>query len=141
MGRRIIGFLVFLLVIVSCDPTDLRLLVESKVDTAEKEVPPMVTGVTPEDNEIGVGLRPEIVIDFNKAMNPDTINAATIFLRYQSTIIDTTITPSDDLYTVTLTLDADLAPLTEYVLTISADVADIYGKTLGSDYVTRFRTM
>ena len=123
-----------------CDQTDLRLFVETTVDTAEEAVPLMVTYVTPEDGEIGVALRPEIIIDFNKAMNPDTINATTLILSTGSTTIDTTITMGDDLYTVTLTLESDLEPLTEYVLTISADVADIYGNNLAGEYITRFRT-
>jgi hypothetical protein len=147
VGRRINNILIPVLVLVgcslifgSCDQTDLGLFIEALVDTAEEDIPPMVSYVTPEDGEIGVGLRPKIIIDFNKSMDPDTINATTIILSEGSTLITVQFTMSEDLYTTTLTLESDLELLTEYVLTISADVADVYGNTLGSDYVTSFRT-
>jgi hypothetical protein len=43
-------------------------------------------------------------------------------------------------WTLRLTFDEDLEPLTEYTVVAAADLQDIYGQTLGEDYAFSFTT-
>lgn len=108
---------------------------------------PQIQGVYPIDGATGVPLNATVQATFNKSMDEASINASTFTLS----VVGVGATPSIKAVegsvsyvaatrTAVLTPATDLSGFTFYTATVSGDVQDTSGNTMGEDYTWQFRT-
>lgn len=101
---------------------------------------PRVRTTFPTDGSIQVSPSARLIIYFSESMDSDFINIATIKLFAESTQVTAiTVTP----YTssqVVIYPSSNLSLQTKYTVTVSKDVKDYTGNTLGTDYSFSFTT-
>jgi hypothetical protein len=100
---------------------------------------PAVSLADPGDSETGVARNRKLSATFSEAMNPQTINDATVTLTAPGAV-DVAGTVSYLGTTVTFTPDAPLAANTTYTATITTGAKDLAGNALAADYVWTFET-
>jgi methionine-rich copper-binding protein CopC len=109
------------------------------------EAPLSVVSVTPADGSTGVAINSAITVQFDNAMNADTLGTGTLVLQDSAgNTIATSVSYDADTDTATITPSAVLANSTTYTLTVEggADgVADTGGDTLSSDFTASFTTV
>ena len=93
-------------------------------------VQPVVTSITPNNNATGVATTSTIQIQFNKVMNPLTINGSTITVTNGSTQITGTVTVDAAETVATFTPSAPLATTTVYSVAITSGITDLEGEAL-----------
>lgn len=103
---------------------------------------PTVSSTSPADGATGVAINTKITATFSEAMDSSTITAAT---RFTMTGPGTTPVSGTVAYDVpsniaTFTPTSNLAPDTEFTVTITTGVEDLAGIALASDFVWTFTT-
>jgi hypothetical protein len=107
---------------------------------------PAVTSVTPAAGATGVSRSSTVTISFDRAMDPTTLNASTIFLTGPSgNVVPATLSYNASTDTVTLTPNAPLSAFTTYMVTVHGGssgprVRDQFGNYLSADYLWSFTT-
>ncbi len=94
---------------------------------------PKVVSVKPENSSINVPIDPQIEIEFDKDMDPNTITSTNLFLVGVNSMVQYSgkvarITPSP------------LAPNKEYIVKVSQNVKDLSGNMLLEEYTSTFTT-
>jgi len=100
---------------------------------------PIISTTFPTDGSTNASPNVRPIIYFSESMDPDFINIATIKLFAGSTQITITVNP----YTssqVIISPSSSLSVQTTYTVTVSKDVRDYTGNTLGTDYSFSFTT-
>jgi hypothetical protein len=107
---------------------------------------PAVTSVTPAAGATNVSRSSAITITFDRAMDPTTLNASTIFLQDSSgNVVPATLSYNASTNTVTLTPSSPLNAVTTYTMTVHGGnsgprVRDQFGNFLAADYTWSFTT-
>lgn len=103
--------------------------------------PPVVILNTPENDAVGVPINRKPTATFSEAMNQLSITTATFYVTGPSaTPISGEVAYTGTTATFTPTSPADLAPNTEYTVTITTGASDLAGNALASNYVWSFTT-
>lgn len=99
---------------------------------------PTITGVTPADGAINVGVNSQVRVAFSEPMDGSTLTAATFFISDGTADIAGTIeyTDSTALFQPASSLHTD----TTYTVTVTAAVRDQDGLALTQDYLWSFTT-
>jgi hypothetical protein len=97
---------------------------------------PIVSTVTPSDGEIHVAVGSGIVGNFNEAMMPSSINAASFNVMQGFLHISGTVSYADG--TATFMPTHALSPLNDYTATITTGARDLAGNPLAEDMVWSF---
>jgi hypothetical protein len=107
--------------------------------------PPAVTSRSPADGAINVSLDAKMTVTFGEAMDPASVNGATVFLiPPPSGTVPATISYDAASGVATLDPTAPLAPGLTYTAVVKGDnagVKDLAGNALASDVVWTFRTI
>lgn len=105
------------------------------------DTPPSVFAVSPANGEKGVSPLPSVQITFTENMDAATINATNITLKATSTsaAVPGTVIYNASTRTATFTPSVLLAPVGEYMVTVSA-VKDSAGNSLASPFSSTFTT-
>jgi hypothetical protein len=108
---------------------------------------PRVQGVYPMDGSTDVPLNATVQATFNKSMDPSSISASTFTLSAAGPLaspsikaVEGTVTYVAATRTAVLTPAANLGEFTFYTATVSGEVKDTSGNTMGEDYTWQFRT-
>ena len=101
---------------------------------------PTITGRTPAPGATGVPASSNVTVGFDEPMNPTTVTTSTVTLRAQGAGSDVPATVTYAGTTATLDPIADLAPSTQYTVTVAATVADTSGNQLGTADTWTFTT-
>ncbi|HPV40462.1 MAG TPA: Ig-like domain-containing protein [Spirochaetota bacterium] len=99
---------------------------------------PHITSTIPANNASNVPINSALVVIFNRAMDPATINQTTFYVSDSTGPIPGTV-----IYTgtsATFTPSAFFSPNTTYTATVTAAAADLDGKTLPANHTWRFST-
>lgn len=100
--------------------------------------PPTVTSESPVNGAIDVARNSAISVDFSEALNPATVNTASFILTSASGVVAGNVTYNG--------ISASFTPLvalqdsTLYTATLTANIADLAGNTLTSNYAWSFTT-
>ncbi|MFI3199795.1 MAG: Ig-like domain-containing protein, partial [Methylococcaceae bacterium] len=105
--------------------------------TGGDTTPPTLDSITPTDGAMDVGSNNPIVLTFSKSLNQSTVNASTIGLFVNGSIVRPSISYSGDSRTVTLTTNLAASSLVTVLLT--NDIKDLSGNRL-TDTVKVFTT-
>jgi len=110
-----------------------------KKDTFKEEAGlcPLVVATDPENNQTGVALNQEIIITFNKEMDPTTISNKSITLEGPAEIVGTV---SYSGITATFTPGAPLATSTTFTGRVKTSVKDVQGNALQEEFSWTFST-
>jgi hypothetical protein len=100
-------------------------------------IPPVVSGIYLISNPDGAATNTSIGALFSEAMDPFTINTASIMLTQDSTPVSGTVSYSG--YTGTFNPDSDLLENTFYTITITTEVADISGNHMAEIFTLTFK--
>lgn len=105
----------------------------------EKDVtPPTVTSVDPASNSVGISLGRSVVVNFNEAMNINTISTSTFTFKKGAVLIPGIVSYSGQ--KATFVPDVRLEAKSVYTATITTGVTDSSGNALAADYVWNFTT-
>lgn len=99
---------------------------------------PVVSSTSPIDVATGVALNQMITINFNKEMNPETIDESSILLTAAGAPVSGTVNYSGT--TATFTPASILAANTVYTGRVKTSVKDEAGNALQTDYIWTFTT-
>jgi PKD repeat protein len=100
------------------------------VNLALSHTSAIVTGTIPAANAVNVALDSSIVIDFSKPIDPASISPASVILRVGTTDVAASRVLSANRRRLTVTPAAPLLGLTNYSLSLSADVRDAAANAL-----------
>ena len=107
---------------------------------SEDTDPPGISGRTPSPGATDVAVGTNVTVTFDEPMNPATISTSTVTLRAQGAGSDVPATVTYAGVIATLDPLADLAPATQYTVTVAASVADAAGNELGAPDTWTFTT-
>ncbi|MBE0568984.1 MAG: Ig-like domain-containing protein, partial [Deltaproteobacteria bacterium] len=98
-----------------------------------------VMSVVPSDNQAGIPVGGTIQVTFNQAVDPTTVGSG---INASSFIggLPGSVAYNSSTNTATFTPGTQLAPLTEYTLTVSTSVRSAAGDPLSAPYTLRFTT-
>ncbi|MBK7002351.1 MAG: Ig-like domain-containing protein [Rhodoferax sp.] len=99
---------------------------------------PTITLVNPANAATNVAINTKVSVTFSEAMDPLTLNTASITLKQGATVISGTTSYSG--VTAVFTPTYDLANNTAYSATITTGAKDLTGNALASDYVWYWTT-
>jgi len=99
---------------------------------------PTVSYINPEIDETNVANNNAISVSFSEPINPSSLSSAAFFVTDGGREVEGKITYSGN--TAIFRPSAPLAEITQFTVRISADVADLAGNTMGSDFTWRFTT-
>ena len=103
--------------------------------------PPAVKSVSPAAGASGVFTNTNVIVTFNEAVNPTTINTSTILLRDSSnTVVPATVTYDQNLKAATLTPASTLPYTSVYTGVVKAGIKDLAGNATTTDYTWSFTT-
>ncbi len=97
---------------------------------------PQIISTEPRNGNTAVSPDTSVRFQFAGPMNPTSFVSDTITILPKPTRVFTYYNDYED----SLFIDFQKAPATDYTITLSGKVADLYGNTLGEDYVLKFRT-
>jgi len=97
---------------------------------------PQIISTEPRNGNTSVSPDTTVRLQFAGPMNPTSFVSDTITILPKPTRVFTYYNDYED----NLFIDFQKAPATDYTITLSGKVADLYGNTLGEDYVLKFRT-
>jgi hypothetical protein len=123
-------------------PGILSTTVLAQEDTADT-TPPEIFQTIPFDGQTDVRVSdaPTIIISFSEPMNTSTITTSTIVVSDGNENIDGEITIDDSFgFDAIFTAASDFQFSTTYTVTVSSEVKDLAGNSLGSNYVFSFTT-
>ena len=102
-------------------------------------LPPQVVSTSPLLGDTGVGTNSTVVVNFNEAMDTNTVNGSNIVVADgQGLPVAGSITYSGD--TAVFTPDAPFSPSTTYTVQVSGDVTSAGGVALADPYSWSFTT-
>ena len=110
------------------------------VTSLSDAIAPTVTGRIPTPDSTGVSVGSDVTVTFSEPMDAATVTTSTITLRAVGAETDVPATVTLDGAAATLNPTADLAPNTQYTVTVVASVKDIAGNALGADDTWTFTT-
>jgi len=113
--------------LVGCKPLLLRSIVEERVLGTGF---PRILSVTPADGATGVDRRPEIVVTFNKAIDPATLTPDNLTIEDGANVVPMAIVHDDAAHTVTLVPEVDLDHLRAYFCRATTGIRDLVGNQL-----------
>lgn len=109
--------------------------------TEEERTPPSVTATTPQSGDIGVPLNTNILAQFSKKINPETINSNTFYIQNDNgSIISGSVSYADTTATAKFNPSDLLQDGTEFTATITADIEDQFGHSPDQKYSWTFTT-
>ena len=117
-----------------------------ELTVAPDTTPPTVVSVSPADGSSGIAAGTSVAVRFSEAMDPATVNAATIELRDPSdVVVDSSVIWSAGTLSATLTPSAGLLPSTTYTVRVQGGttdprVKDVAGNALASTFSSTFTT-
>jgi hypothetical protein len=100
--------------------------------TATDVTAPGLGTIVPANGATGVDPMTRVVLTFNEALDPSTVSLGTITFTRGGTTVPATIALSDDLKTVTITPENELAASTTYTVSLTAGVADLCGNAFSA---------
>jgi plastocyanin len=103
------------------------------------KTPPEVSSAFPPSQSQDILLNTQVAAVFSEPLDPSTVNETTVQLLVVSPVPGT-VRYNADLPSVTFTPDGDLAPDTQYILSISPQVEDKAGNPLEAIYNSVFTT-
>lgn len=108
----------------------------------EDNTPPMVISTDPKDDEDDVSVNTRIKVTFNEPINPVTVNEQTflVHLHRWGRYFQVSGSVKYSNKTATFKPDKKLKEDTDYVGTITGDIADTAGNTMAETYRWRFET-
>jgi hypothetical protein len=99
---------------------------------------PVISSTDPLNNETDVALNKIITISFNEAIDPISINSATLTLKHGTVLVTGTMSSSGRI--VTLKPSAILSANTSYTLTVLTGVKDLAGNSIAANNTLNFTT-
>ncbi len=102
--------------------------------------PPLVAGVSPAPGATGVSIYATVVVTFNEAMDPTSINESTILLLHSGQPVQGQVSYDAATRRATLVPASLLEENTLYQAWVKANVRDRAGNPMGFDYPWSFRT-
>lgn len=100
---------------------------------------PIVISTTPAHNSVGVGTSNAIMVTFNEAINPATINTQTFTLMKDGiTPVTGTVTCAGT--TAEFKPDSTLSTVSSYTATVTTGVKDLAGNAIAANYSWQFST-
>lgn len=108
--------------------------------------PPGWVAFDPGQNDIDVGVKEEIWIDFDEPMDPDTINNKTFYLQKSSGPVEGVVVydpkpVAPDRYRASFIPKNTLGYMTQYTAVVSGAVEDVSGNQLGGSKSWSFMTV
>ncbi|RYZ02869.1 MAG: hypothetical protein EOO73_30255 [Myxococcales bacterium] len=97
--------------------------------------PPTIVSISPEDEAEAVEPTTKVVIEFSETLNEDSLDGA-IVIKEGDEEVDTKLTFAGTKATLTFARRLDL--LATYTVNVSADVTDLAGNALESDFSSSF---
>jgi len=88
-----------------------------------EQTPPLVENISPANNATGADVTGNIVVVFNEAMDLNTITATNLTLS-DGGLVNAAVSYDPDTFTATIEPLADLAPATNYTVTVGTGVTD-----------------
>lgn len=114
-------------------------VVETPVET--DLLPPTIISTTPAQGAADVALEVVLLVVFNEAIDPATVNSVSLSLRDNSgTGLAASVFYEEAALTASLEPLADLAPASQYTATVSANVADLAGNSMAVAHIWSFST-
>ncbi len=112
-------------------------------NTGADTTPPTITNRTPAPDSANVALDTNVTVQFNEAMNGSTFTDQTFRLRAEGATQDIAalVTYEGATRTATLNPISDLAPQTQYNVTVAGTASDANGNPLGTDAGWSFTTV
>ncbi|MEO8576085.1 MAG: Ig-like domain-containing protein [Gemmatimonadales bacterium] len=104
--------------------------------------PPSVTSVNPVNNATGVPISTNVLVSFNEAMDPTTINTTTVTLRNTGTsaVVAGTVTFNSGTNVATFTPSGPLSNATNYTVSVTTGVKDVAGNAIAAQFNSNFTT-
>jgi hypothetical protein len=99
---------------------------------------PLVSSISPADNDTNIGRNNTVEISFNTPMDAATINSSTVFVIQGMRVVPGVVSYTATMATFTPT-DNWLA-LTSYIVTVTTGAKTLAGRAVPSDVVTGFTT-
>ncbi len=99
---------------------------------------PSVSFTFPANAATGAPINGQLAATFSEAMNPATINAASFILKQGTTVVTGTVSYVG--ITATFAPASSLAPLTNFVATITTAASDLAGNAMAANFVWKFTT-
>ncbi len=106
-------------------------------ETASSNLPKVIL-TEPAAMEIGVAMNTKVTAQFNRSMDPLTVNATTYTLKKGSSTVAGTVAYSG--MTATFSPTENLSSNTEYTATVTTGAKDTSGNALAENYVWAFTT-
>ncbi len=97
---------------------------------------PTLTTITPGSSASSVDPTTKVVLLFSEEIDPLTVSTTNITFKQSGTTVGAGIAISDDLRTVTITPDTELAASTTYTTTVGSSVKDLCGNAFSSTSYT-----
>jgi hypothetical protein len=91
---------------------------------------PSLSTISPANGSTGQDTATSVILTFSEALDPATVSPTSIALRQGATAVPAAIGLSDDLRTVTIVPENELAAGTTYTVALAATVTDLCGNTL-----------
>ena len=109
--------------------------------TEEERTPPSVTATTPQSDDTDVPLNTNILAQFSKKLNPETINSNTFYVQNDNgSIISGSVSYADTTATAKFNPSGLLQDGTEFTATITTDIEDQFGHSPDQKYSWTFTT-
>lgn len=101
---------------------------------------PTLSSIAPTDTSTGQSPTTKVTLTFSEEIDPLTVSTTNITFKQGTTTVASHIEIGDDLKTVTLTPEAELALNTTYTTTITTSVKDVHGNAFASSSAKTFTT-
>ena len=110
--------------------------------TEEERTPPSVTATTPQSDDTDVPLNTNILAQFSKKLNPETINSNTFYVQNdKGSIVSGSVSYADSTATAKFNPSVKLDEGVEYTATITTDIEDLFGHSPDQNHSWTFTTM
>jgi hypothetical protein len=106
--------------------------------------PPVIISTTPQNGDVNLQVSypsNSVLVEFDDAMNPESINGETLILENDQGSVAGTVTYLPSLYTAKFTPNEELEYMTVYTASISGAVEDVAGNQLGTGSSWSFVTV
>ncbi|MCP4113245.1 MAG: hypothetical protein GY749_48240, partial [Desulfobacteraceae bacterium] len=109
--------------------------------TGDDNKRPAIVSVFPANNAVDISLSPEVIVTFSEPVIPASITNESFFVSDNSGAeLSGTVNYDNTKTSATLTLAQSLNYNTAYTVTVTGDVTDLAGNTMGNEYVWTFKT-
>lgn len=109
--------------------------------TEEERTPPSVAATDPQNGATDVDLNTNIIVQFSKKLNPETINSNTFYVQNDNgSIISGSVSYADTTATAKFNPSGVLQDATEFTATITVDIEDQFGHSPDQKHSWTFTT-